>query len=192
MATTGNGPGSSGTGTTNWDTTTQQPRDRVAANSSQGLGQTLRDTTYKQIDDRKTRASDTLGNIAGAVRGMTQPLRDGGQSGIADYVNQAADGIERWAADLKRQDVDDALRAAQQFARRQPALFLGVAFTAGMLAARFLKSSGGASERGQYVASRGPRPMGSNQFAGSPYDTTSGDLPRLTSDRYPNPTGEVI
>ena len=192
MATTGSGPGSSGTGTTNWQTTTQQPRDRVAAESSQGLKQTLRDTTYKQIDDRKARASDTLGSIAGAVRGMTQPLREGGQSGIADYVNQAADGIERWAADLKRQDVDDALRAAQQFARRQPALFLGMAFTAGMLAARFLKSSSSGPEAGRYSAGGGPRPMGSNPYAGAGFDTTSGDVPRLSSDRYPNPTGEVI
>jgi hypothetical protein len=183
-------------GTTNQDTPAQQLRDRGAGKDSQALGETLRDTTYRQLDDRKVRASDTLGSIAGAVRGMTQPLRDGGQTGMADYVNKAADGMERWAADLKRQDIDDALRAAQQFARRQPALFLGVAFTAGMLAARFLKSSGGNSQRDfHYDAGRGPRPMGTDDYAAAPYGTTpstSGDIPRLTSDRYRNPKGEVI
>ena len=181
--------------TTNPSTTAQQrrDRDRGAGKDSQGVGETLRDTTYRQLDDRKLRASDTLGSIAGAVRGMTQPLRDGGQTGMAEYVSKAADGMERWAADLKRQDVDDALRAAQQFARRQPALFLGVAFTAGMLAARFLKSSGGNSQRDfRYDTGRGPRPMGTTDYAAAPYGTTSGDIPRLTSDPYRNPKGEVI
>jgi hypothetical protein len=71
----------------------------------------------------------------------SQPLRDGGQAGIADYVNKAADGIERWANNLNHQDLDQAMRSVQNFARRQPALFLGIAFGAGVMAARFLKSS---------------------------------------------------
>jgi hypothetical protein len=179
-------------GTTNRDTAAQQSSGRTPSNDGQGIGETLRDTTYRQLDDQKARASDTLGSFAGAVRGMTQPLRESGQTNIADYVNKAADGIERWAGDLKHQNVSDALRAAQQFARRQPALFIGAAFTAGMLAARFLKSSGDKGGRTQYGGPRGPRPMGSNDFAAAPYGTTSGDIPRLRSDRYPNPTGEVI
>jgi len=192
MATTGSKKGSSGMGTTNWDTTAAPTSGTQAtANENESLGQTLRDTTYRQLDDRKARASDTLGSIAGAVRGMSQPLRDGGQSGIADYVNKAADGIERWAGDLKRQDVDDALRAAQRFARRQPALFLGAAFTAGLLAARFLKSSGGDGRADmRYDTARGPRPMGTNDYTATPYGTRSGDIPRLSSDR--RPSGEVI
>jgi hypothetical protein len=177
-------------GTTNWDTTAP-PTSGAAASQNEGIGQTLRDTTFRQLDDRKTRASDTLGSIAGAVRGMSQPLRDGGQSGIADYVNKAADGMERWAADLKRQDIDEALRAAQRFARRQPALFLGAAFTAGLLAARFLKSSGGDGRSDmQYDTPRGPRPMGTSGYAASPYGTRTGDIPRVSTDR--RPTGEVI
>lgn len=193
MATTGNRQGSPGVGTTNWDTTaTHQSGNQAPGTDGQGIAQTLRDTTYRQLDDQKARASDTLGSLAGAVRGMTQPLRDSGQTNIADYVNNAADGIERWAGSLKQQNVNDALRAAQQFARRQPALFIGAAFTAGMLAARFLKSSGDNGGRAQYGGARGPRPMGTNDFAAAPYGTTSGDIPRLGSDRYPNPTGEVI
>lgn len=191
MATTGKRQGSTGMGSNTWDTTASSAVD--PSRESQGIGQTLRDTTYRQMDDQKSRASDTLGSLAGAVRGMTQPLRDNGQTSIADYVNKAADGIERWSIDLKHQDLSEALRAAQRFARRQPALFLGVAFTAGLLAARFLKSSGSeGAGRAQFGGARGPRPMGSNEFAGSPYGTTTGDIPRLSGDRYPNPTGEVI
>ena len=163
MATTGMGPGSSGMGTTDRNSSGSQPgggqqtRDRRAAGElgttgadTTGIGQTLRDSTYRSIDEQKSRASETLGSLAGAVRGMTQPLRDGGQGQIADYVNKAADGIERWASELRQQDLEDAVRAVEQFARRQPAMFLGLAFGAGLVAARFLKSSSGRNEMRSY------------------------------------------
>lgn len=188
MATTGSG----------WD----QSRDRVGAGEGNGsIKQTLRDTTYRQLDDQKARASDTLGSLAGAVRGMTEPLRDRGQSAVADYVNKAADGMERFASTLRHKDIEDATRAVQQFARRQPALFLGAAFTAGILAARFLKSSGDEQRRDSYGTGRsydmsrttgagGAGTMGTTDFGARQYGTTSGDIPRVPpASRTP---GEVI
>lgn len=157
-----------------------------------GITETIRTSTFRQLDQQKERASSTLGEVAGAVRGMTQPLREHGQEGMAEYINKAADGLERWAADLRHQDVEDALRAVQRFARRQPALFLGIAFTAGVVAARFLKSSSNDGYSGQrYTMPRsGPRPTGSSDFAAAPFGTTSGDVPRVSPDL--RSTGEVI
>lgn len=188
MATTGSG----------WD----QSRDRVGAGEGNGssIKQTLRDTTYRQIDDQKARASDTLGSLAGAVRGMTEPLRDRGQSAVADYVNKAADGMERFASTLRHKDIEDATRAVQRFARRQPALFLGAAFTAGILAARFLKSSGGdqggdsygrrSDDMSRATGAGGAGPMGTTDFGARQFGTTSGDIPRVPpASRTP---GEVI
>ena len=118
--------------------------DRREANTS-GLGgeirQMVREKTYEQFDTQKQRATNNLGHLAGAVRGVTQSLRDSGQSGLADYANRAADGLERWSTVLQRQDPAQALRELQSFARRNPALFLGAAFGVGVLAGRFFKSS---------------------------------------------------
>ena len=167
MATTGTGPTfPQGTGA-NASRSSSDPSDRTAAADGSGIAQTLRDSTFRKLDDQKVRASDTLGSLAGAVRGMTQPLRDGGQSGIADYVNKAADGIEQWASTMRQQDIDDAMRSVQEFARRQPALFLGVAFSAGLVLTRFLKST---------PASRGYRGSehGSRSFGAADYSRTSG------------------
>ncbi|MBA3269203.1 MAG: hypothetical protein H0T71_01735 [Acidobacteria bacterium] len=141
-------PGSTGLGTSDW-TTSNETRDRRPAGPSGGIAQLVRDTTYQRLGDQKERASETLGSLAGAVRGMTQPLRDGGQPAIADYATRAADGIERWSSQLRQQNVQDALREAQRFARREPALFLGLAFGAGLLAARFLKSSNEDAEKSE-------------------------------------------
>jgi len=140
-----------------------------------GIVDTLRNSTYRRIDDQKAKASETLGSLAGAVRGMTQPLREGGQSGIADYVNKAANGIERWASDLGQQDINDALRGVQQFARRQPVMFLGIAFSAGLMAARFLKSS--QDDQEEYGDSRYPQIPFTDPFATG----VAGDDGSLTS-----------
>jgi hypothetical protein len=106
------------------------------------LRQLVRDKAYQQIGSQKERATGTLGAVAGAVRNATHELRERGQTGLAGYVNRAADEIDRWTSRLRDQDLDDAVRDVQQFARRNPAIFLGVAFGAGVVAARFFKSSG--------------------------------------------------
>jgi hypothetical protein len=80
---------------------------------------------------------------------MTEQLRNSGQPGLAHYVTRAADEIDHWSSRLRNQDLDDALREVEQFARRKPVVFLGVAFGVGLLAARFLKSSSQAGSRGQ-------------------------------------------
>lgn len=218
MATTGTGQSSQGPGATEWGATTEGSRDRRPAADTGGIAQTVRETTYRRLDDQKGRAVDTLGSIAGAVREMAQPLRDGGQEGIANYVSKAADSIERWSGDLRQRDLEDAMRAVQEFARRQPALFLGMAFTAGILAARFMKSSppasryddtasvGFASGRGDGRYSTGRTESGGyagNSGAGEgsrtgigvsagsqQFGTTSGEIPRVASDARHE--GEVL
>ena len=178
-------------------TGSEQDTSRGTSEHNGGIAQTLRDTTYRRLDDQKARASDTLGSFAGAVRGMTQPLRDGGQGAVADYVNKAADRIEQWASTLQQKDVEDAARAVQQFARRQPALFLGMAFTAGVIAARLLKSSsdGQVEQRHETIRTTGAGPMGSTDFGTRPFGTgqfgtTASDIPRVSPDT--RSTGEVI
>ena len=128
------------------------------SDESRGIGdelrQLVRDKAYEQIDSQKERATGTLGAVAGAVRHATQELRESGQTGLAGYVNRAADEIDRWTSRLREQDLDDAVREVQQFARRKPAIFLGVAFGAGVLAARFFKSSGPAGSSGTRPSSQ--------------------------------------
>jgi len=56
-------------------------------------------------------------------------------------LEQANDGLRRFSDTLRNKDLDQMVREAESFARRQPALFLGAAALAGFLAVRFLKSS---------------------------------------------------
>jgi hypothetical protein len=150
------------------------------------LRQLVRDKAYQQIESQKERAAGTLGAVAGAVRNATQGLRDSGQTGLAGYVTRAADEIDRWTSRLHEQDLDDAVREVREFARRKPAIFLGVAFGAGVLAARFFKSSGA----GDSSVNRAP----SHSTPSSSRYGMASSVAHATSDLHAglSPTREVL
>lgn len=108
-----------------------------------GLMDKLRNGATSQLDAQKDRATDGIGTVAQAVRQSAQQLRDSHHETMAQYVEQAVGQVERVAGRLKEKDAGELMRDAQQFARRNPAVFIGAAFAVGMVAARFLKSSGG-------------------------------------------------
>ena len=112
-----------------------------ASDSSRGLMDRVREGAAAQLSSQKSRATDGLGNLSQAVRQSTQPFRDNGQDAIAQYIDKAADQLERFSTRLRDRDVNDLVDDVQRFARRQPAVFIGAAFAAGVIAARFLKSS---------------------------------------------------
>ena len=116
-------------------------------NTGRGVLNLVRDSATSQISSQKDRATEGLGSLARAVRQSTQSLRDNQQDTIAQYVEQAADRIEEFSGRLRDRDLGELLRDADQFARRQPAVFIGAAFVVGVLTARFLKSSRTGVER---------------------------------------------
>jgi hypothetical protein len=133
-----------------------------------GIVERVKDRASSQLNTQKDRATDGLGSVAQAVRQTTSQLRDQQHDTVAGYVEQAADQLERFSTRLKDKDINELVRDAQDLARRQPALFIGSAFAAGLIGARFLKSSepggriarehfGGANEYG--TAARAPSPI---------------------------------
>jgi hypothetical protein len=100
-----------------------------------------------QLDSQKGRATDSISSIANAVRGSTSQLRGEQHDVLAQYVETFADQLERFSNNIRGKDVNELLDGARDLARRQPALFVGGSFAAGLLAARFLKSSGQTDSR---------------------------------------------
>jgi len=114
---------------------------RNSTGGSAGLMDRVRDSATSQLGAQKDRATEGIDSVAQAVRQSTQQLRDQKHETIAQYVEQAADQLERFARRMKDRNVGDLAREAQELARRRPALFIGSAFALGLLGARFLKSS---------------------------------------------------
>jgi hypothetical protein len=106
-----------------------------------GLVDRVKASAASQLGAQKDRATDGIGTVADAVRQSSRQLRDQQHDAIAQYIEQAADQLERFATTLKDRNIGDLARDAQDLARRRPALFIGSAFALGLLGARFMKSS---------------------------------------------------
>ena len=106
-----------------------------------GILRTVQEKATEQLASQKGRATGGLDAIAQAVRQSTGQMRSDQHDTVAQYVDKAAEQLERLSGALKAKDVNELLRDAQRLARRQPALFIGGSFAVGLLAARFLKSS---------------------------------------------------
>lgn len=106
-------------------------------------------TTASRANEQKDKAADSLGSVARAFDDVGNQLRDQNPT-MAHYADMASDKIEQFASQISNRDVTDLLGDVEDFARRNPAAFLGGAFALGMAAARFLKSSqpsGSSSDR---------------------------------------------
>lgn len=110
-----------------------------------GIMGRVRNSANAQLSQQKDRATDGLGSVAQAVRQSTQQLRQQQHDTIAQYVEQAADQLEKLSTRLKEKNVNELMDDAQRFARQRPGLFIGSAFAIGLIGSRFFKSS---AERG--------------------------------------------
>jgi hypothetical protein len=82
-----------------------------------------------------------LGSLATALRQAGQQLETDDAAGFGRYAGMAADQVEKVSGYLDGKDLGQLVRDTQTFARRHPDLFLGGAFVAGVMLARFIKSS---------------------------------------------------
>jgi hypothetical protein len=102
---------------------------------------TARQQATSQISTQQQRLAGTLNTVATALHDASREMRDQDEAPIAEYVDTAAHQVEQFATMLREQDLEQLMNTTAQFARRQPALFLGAAFALGFAATRFLKSS---------------------------------------------------
>jgi hypothetical protein len=71
----------------------------------------------------------------------SQHLRDQQHASASQYIERAAEEVDRLASYLDTRNVSEIVHQVEDLARRQPAVFVGGAVAVGFLAARFLKSS---------------------------------------------------
>jgi hypothetical protein len=93
-----------------------------------------------RADTQLAKAGDVLGQVAAAIRQGGEQLRTD-QPQVAGFADAAAGQVERASEFVRHTDLNGLVQEAEDFARRQPALFLGGALVLGLAASRFLKAS---------------------------------------------------
>ena len=96
------------------------------------------DMVTTRVARRQEQSAMELTSIANVLREKGEEL-DG--SLFAPIIGRAADQMDRASDYLKDASLKDVVRSTESLARREPLLFIGGAFTLGVLCARFLRSS---------------------------------------------------
>jgi hypothetical protein len=124
------------------------PAEGIVDQAKETTGQVVEQVQQQatsRLDHQKETAITGFASVADAIRQVGQSLREQEQGGItqyaAEYGERAAEQIERLTDYLRERDVNQLVGEVEDFARRQPALFIGGAFLLGLAGARFLKSS---------------------------------------------------
>jgi hypothetical protein len=144
-----------------------------------------------QVESQKERAVDTLVTVAQALRQTGQHLHQQDQAAVGGYVEQAAERVESLTNHLRTRDVPQLIAETQDFARRQPGLFLMGAVTLGFVGARFLMSSGQRAAPQQFSRPSPSYPPGYGQVGAFDSSTGTPGYMRSTPPMPPvsNPAG---
>lgn len=119
--------------------------DSVMDAASSGASSVKRQVT-QALDRQVASGADVISQVASSTRRAADDLeRDVPQ--LAGVIRTMADKVDTYAGDLKTKSVDDLVRSASDFARRQPAAVFGFAAIAGFLAYRMLTTASGHEER---------------------------------------------
>ena len=108
--------------------------------------------------------ADLAGHVADSARCAADNL-DQNAPQLADLVRGAAKRVEEFSRDLRGQTVEDLVRTASDFTRRQPAVVFGFASLAGFLLFRVLKSNPPRSSEDGYL--RGDNYRSADRFGGA-------------------------
>ena len=102
------------------------------------------DQIEDQARDKQRSGADFVERLAGNIREAARAFESDAPF-AALGINSAAGYVDDAAEKIRNGSFRDLVDGATDFARRQPAAFLGISVLAGFAAVRFLKASGGRS-----------------------------------------------
>jgi hypothetical protein len=123
--------------------------------------------------------------VADAIDKVAGDLEESKAPG-ANYVRIIADNAQQLSANVRDKDVSELLNMAQDFGRRQPVVFMGVAALLGFAASRFLMAS---AQRARPVASYTTEDDYGTSGVGSSYTGETGTSSYTGGQTSPGYTG---
>jgi len=119
------------------------------------------DKAKEAVSSKTTFAARQVGEIATALEKVGNELENSDQPETGRYTKQLGRSVQAFAKQMENRDIGELATMAEDFGRRQPVAFLGVAALAGLAASRFLTASA------RRIPKTGPRQQGSETTAGS-------------------------
>ena len=126
------------------NTFAQDVKETVKKTADKAAGQ-AKDKAFGLLDEKKHNLTSGINTVADTIRKIGEDLRENDDDNVgkmaASLGSTLAGQIENFSSYVEDAKVKEITRDIENFARRQPMLFVGGAFVIGLLAARFLKTS---------------------------------------------------
>jgi gas vesicle protein len=149
-------------------------RDKLkeAADTARDMASGAADQLQEQARQQQRTGAEFIERFAGNIREAARAFENDAPF-AARGINSAAEYVEDAAEKIRNGSFRDLVDGATDFAKRQPAAFLGISVLAGFAAVRFLKASGGQSSSSQpghtwSGTSSAPRAGASSQTSSRP------------------------
>ena len=125
---------------------TDLARDKFkeAADAAKDVVSGTADQLQGQAREKQRSGADFIERFAGNIREAARAFESDAPF-AARGIDSAAEYVEDAAEKIRNGSFRDLVDNATDFAKRQPAAFLGISVLAGFAAVRFLRASGGAS-----------------------------------------------
>ena len=120
-------------------------KDTVGAAAGEAVGQ-AKEKAGSVLDEQKTNLASGITSVADSIRQVGENLSNANENNqvaafAGKYSDTLAQQVEKFSNYIDEKEITELARDVEQFARRNPLMFVGGAFALGILAARFLKSS---------------------------------------------------
>src|SRR4051795_11814004 len=125
-------------------TDTAREKFKEAADAAKEAAAGAADRFQDQAREQQRSGADFVGRFAGNIRDAARAFENDVPF-AARSINSATEYVDEAAEKIRNGSFRDLLDGATDFAKRQPAAFLGLSVLAGFAAVRFLKASGGDS-----------------------------------------------
>jgi ElaB/YqjD/DUF883 family membrane-anchored ribosome-binding protein len=109
--------------------------------TAQDVAHKAADKAAEVADRQKSYAADQIGKIAGALERVGEELKSDDAGAIGGYASQLGVSAKQFADRVKDKNLSEIAGIAEDFGRRQPLAFLGLAAVAGLAASRFMMAS---------------------------------------------------
>jgi hypothetical protein len=119
-----------------------------AADAVKDVAEGAADRFQEKAEEQQRSGADFVGRLAGNIRQAAHAF-DKDAPLAARGINSAAEYVEDAAEKIRNGTFRDLVSGASDYAKRQPAAFLGLSVLAGFTVVRFLKASGNHSPSSQ-------------------------------------------
>jgi hypothetical protein len=105
------------------------------------LAEQVKEQASTVTQQQMTSAAEGLDSVAGAVNVVGERLRENNLGELAQYSDLATEQIEKAAAWLRTTTPEEIAHDIEDFAKKQPAVFVAGALALGLIGVRFLHSA---------------------------------------------------